>query len=215
MILDEADYLNMHSTQPALRNFMEEFSGNCGFILTCNHKNRIHSALHSRCAVIDFKIDRDDAPVLAMEFMKRAGTILETEGVDYDKKVLAAFVKDYYPDWRRCLSELQFYSANGKIDEGILTKRATVAVMDELYGYLKAKDFTNMRKWVARNIDMDATALYRNIYDELPNRVKSTESVAGCILVLAEYQYKEAFVADTEVNRTAALATLMAEAEWS
>lgn len=215
VILDEADYMNANSTQPALRNFIEEFSGNCGFIMTCNFKNRIIEPLHSRCAVVEFKISKEDAPKIAMQFMKRASTILEAEGVEFDPKVLAAFVKDYFPDWRRCLGELQFYSASGKIDEGILTKRGNVAVMEELFGYLKGKDFSNMRKWVARNVDMDATSLYRSIYDELPNKVKSTEGVAGCILVLAEYQYKEAFVADTEINRTAALASLMAEAEWS
>lgn len=215
VIIDEADYTNAQSIQPALRNFMEEFSSNCGFIMTCNYKNKIIAPLHSRCAVVDFKISNADAPKLAMQFMKRAETILEAEGVAYDKKVLAAFVKDYFPDWRRCLGELQFYSATGKIDEGILTKRGSVAVMDELYGYLKTKDFTNMRKWVTRNVDMDSTTLYRYIYDDLPNHVKSTEAIAACILVLAEYQYKEAFVSDTEINRTAALVSIMAEAEWS
>ena len=213
VILDEADYLNANSTQPALRNFMEEFSKNCGFILTCNFKNRIIEPLHSRCSVIEFSIPNSEKAEMAAQFFKRVKTILDTEGVEYDNKAVAAMVQTYFPDWRRTLNELQRYSATGRIDAGILANKSDDNI-NTLFSYLKTKNFTEMRKWVADNSDIDSAVLYRQLYDKLPEKVKSTTSVAEAIIVLAQYQYQEAFVANSEINRVAALATLMAECDW-
>tara|TARA_Y100000389_G_scaffold54036_1_gene49908 strand:- start:31602 stop:32543 length:942 start_codon:yes stop_codon:yes gene_type:complete len=213
VILDEADYLNPNSTQPALRNFMEEFSSNCGFILTCNFKNRIIEPLHSRCSVIEFSIPKDEKQAIAAEFFKRVCGILELEKVDYDKQAVAKLLQTYFPDWRRVLNELQRYSATGRIDVGVLANK-TDDNISALIGHLKGKNFTEMRKWVNENSDVDSTMLYRMLYDILPEKLKSAASIADAIIILAEYQYKEAFVANSEINRVAALATIMAEADW-
>ena len=213
VILDEADYLNAQSTQPALRNFMEEFSKNCGFILTCNFKNRIIDPLHSRCSVIEFKIANSDKAQIAGQFFKRVTTILETENVEYDKSTVAELVKTHFPDWRRVLNELQRYSSTGRIDSGILANKSDDN-LNALIKLMKERNFTEMRKWVAENSDIDSAVLYRSLYDLLPTKVGSTQSVADAIIILAEYQYKEAFVANSEINRVAALATLMAEVDW-
>ena len=213
VILDEADYLNPNSTQPALRNFMEEFSNNCGFILTCNFKNRIIEPLHSRCSVIEFGIAKADKPKMAAQFYKRVCDILNNEGVNYEKSSVAELINLHFPDWRRTLNELQRYSATGQIDAGVLSNSSDDNI-NTLISYLKDKKFTEMRKWVGENTDIDSSVLYRQLYDILPTKLKSTTSVAGAIIVLAEYQYKEAFVANSEINRVAALATLMAECDW-
>lgn len=213
VILDEADYLNANSTQPALRNFMEEFSKNCGFILTCNFKNRIIEPLHSRCSVIEFAIPNAEKADMAAQFYKRVKSILEEENIEYDSKSVAGLVQIYFPDWRRTLNELQRYSATGRIDAGVLANKSSDNIND-LFSLLKNKNFTEMRKWVADNSDVDSSTLYRMIYDILPSKVKSTTSIAEAIIVLAQYQYQEAFVANPEINRVAALATLMAEVDW-
>lgn len=213
VILDEADYLNPNSTQPALRNFMEEFSNNCGFILTCNFKNRIIEPLHSRCSVIEFNIAKNDKPKMAAQFFKRTCEILDKEGVVYEQSAVAELIQLYFPDWRRTLNELQRYSATGRIDAGILNSKSDDNI-NTLISYMKDKKFTEMRKWVGENSDIDSNVLYRQLYDILPTKLKSTTSVASAIIVLAEYQYKEAFVANSEINRVAALATLMAECDW-
>ena len=213
VILDEADYLNPNSTQPALRNFMEEYSKNCGFILTCNFKNRIIEPLHSRCSVIEFNIPNGEKAQMAQQFYKRVCHILNEEGVKYDNKAVASMVQSHFPDWRRCLNELQRYSATGSIDSGIL-KNQSVDNIEKLLKLMKDKNFTEVRKWVAVNNDIDSSALYRYLYDILPTKLKSTQSIADVIIILAEYQYKEAFVANPEINRVAALATIMAEADW-
>ena len=213
VILDEADYLNPNSTQPALRNFMEEFSKNCGFILTCNFKNRIIEPLHSRCSVVEFAIPKSEKQAIAGQFYKRVCKILETENVEYDKSTVAELVKTYFPDWRRVLNELQRYSSTGRIDSGILANKSSDNI-STLVNLMKDRNFTEVRKWVGENTDIDSTVLYRSLYDVLPPKVGSTQSVADAIIILAEYQYKEAFVADAEINRVAALATLMAEVEW-
>ena len=213
VILDEADYLNPNSTQPALRNFMEEYSKNCGFILTCNFKNRIIEPLHSRCSVIEFNIPNAEKAQMAQQFYKRVCHILNEEGVKYDNKAVASMVQSHFPDWRRCLNELQRYSATGSIDSGIL-KNQSVDNIEKLLKLMKDKNFTQVRKWVAVNNDIDSSALYRYLYDILPTKLKSTQSIADVIIILAEYQYKEAFVANPEINRVAALATIMAEADW-
>ena len=213
VILDEADYLNANSTQPALRNFMEEFSKNCGFILTCNFKNRIIEPLHSRCSVVEFNISNKDKPQIAADFFKRVCGILDDEGIEYDKKSVAEVVQLYFPDWRRVLNELQRYASTGRIDSGILASKSTDNI-SALISLMKEKNFTGTRKWVAENQDIDSAVLYRQLYDILPSKIASTQSVADSIIILAEYQYKEAFVANSEINRVAALTTLMAEVEW-
>ena len=213
VILDEVDYLNANSTQPALRNFMEEFSKNCGFIMTCNFKNRIIEPLHSRCSVIEFNILNKDKQSIAAQFFKRVCGILDTEGVEYDRKSVAEVIQVYFPDWRRVLNELQRYSSTGRIDAGVLANKSSdnISILIDL---MKDRNFTAARKWVAENQDMDSSVLYRELYDILPLKIQSTQSIADAIIILAEYQYKEAFVANSEINRVAALATLMAEVEW-
>ena len=213
VILDEADYLNPNSTQPALRNFMEEFSKNCGFILTCNFKNRIIEPLHSRCSVVEFKMPNEEKQTIAGQFFKRVINILEDEGVSYDNQAVAELVKVHFPDWRRCLNELQRYASTGRIDAGILTNHSSDNI-DKLVKLMKDKKFTDVRKWVGNNSDIDSTNLYRQLYDILPLKLGSTQSIADAIIILAEYQYKEAFVANPDINRVAALATIMAEADW-
>lgn len=213
VILDEADYLNADSMQPALRNFMEEFSSNCGFILTCNFRNRIIDPLQSRCSVIEFRISKDDKVNIAAQFYKRVISILENEGVDHSKKAVAEVIQTYFPDWRRVLNELQRYAATGRIDEGVLSNK-TSDNMSKLIKLMKEKNFTEIRKWVSDNSDIDSAVLYRQLYDILPTKLGSASSIADAIIILAEYQYKEAFVANSEINRVAALATLMVEAQW-
>lgn len=211
VILDEADYLNANSTQPALRNFMEEFSKNCGFILTCNYKNRIISPLHSRCSVIDFDIKSQEKPTLAMEFFERIKGILTAEGIEYDDKVVAAFIQKHFPDWRRVLNELQRYSATGKIDSGILADLQEVSIK-ELTEYMKNKNFTGVRKWVAENINNDSSRIFRKFYN-VAGDIFQKGSVPQLVLILADYQYKAAFVADHELNMSACLAEIMVNCE--
>jgi DNA polymerase III delta prime subunit len=212
VILDEADYLNPQSTQPALRNFMEEYSKNCGFILTCNFKNRIISPLQSRCSTVDFTYTKADAPKLAGAFFKRVCNILDEEQVPYDKKVVAEIVQKFYPDWRRVLNELQKYSATGKIDTGILAN-ATEESFGALTKLLKEKNFSGMRKWVAMNVDSDPTSLMRKLYDNSSDKLQPN-SIPQLVLHIADYQYKSAFVSDQEVNLVAFLTQVMADCEF-
>jgi len=212
VILDEADYLNPQSTQPALRNFMEEYSKNCGFILTCNFKNRIIEPLQSRCSVIDFLFPKKLAPSLAGSFFQRVKTILEQEQVKYDEKVLAEIIQRHFPDWRRVLNELQRYSVSGIIDIGILSN-STQNAYKSLLALLKQKQFGDMRKWVAQNIDSDPTSIMRQLYDHANDHVKSS-SIPQLVLLIGDYQYKSAFVADQEVNLVAFLTQVMAEVEF-
>lgn len=210
VILDEADYLNPNSTQPALRGFIEEFANNCRFILTCNFKNRIIQPLHSRCAVIEFKIPRKDKPKIAAQFFNRLNDILAAEGVSSDPKVIVKVVEKYFPDYRRILNELQRYSSAGNIDEGIFVNLGE-ANMAELQSALKDKDWKKMRTWVVNNLDNDPVSLMRKIYDHiLPN----VTTVPQLVLILADYQYKAAFVSDQEINLVACLTEIMASIEF-
>ena len=211
VILDEADYLNPQSTQPALRNFMEEFSANCGFILTCNFLNRIIEPLHSRCSVIQFKINNKDKPKLATQFMKRVTGILQTENIEFEERAVASLIMKHFPDWRRVLNELQRYAATGKIDAGLLTNLSEDN-FKLLIEKIKEKDFTGMRKWVAENLDNDPTVLFRKIYDNCVDHFESN-SIPQLVLLLADYQYKSAFVADQEVNFVAFLTEVMASCQ--
>ena len=212
VILDEADYLNPQSTQPALRNFMEEYSKNCGFILTANYKNRIIEPLHSRCSVIEFIIHKENKPVLANKFLKRVQDILKEENVEYDKKAVVELIIKHFPDWRRIINELQRYSTSGKIDAGILTQMSDGS-FNTLIQALKKKEFNQMRKWVAENLDNDPTTIYRKLYDSCNTNMKET-SIPILVTTIADYQYKSAFVADQEINLVACLTALMIECEF-
>tara|TARA_B110000211_G_C14081457_1_gene554713 strand:- start:1743 stop:2693 length:951 start_codon:yes stop_codon:yes gene_type:complete len=212
VILDEADYLNPQSTQPALRGFIEEFSKNCGFILTCNFKNRIIEPIHSRCSVIDFRFSKKDRPRLAMGLLKRIIEILEKEKVKYNELVLVELITKYFPDFRRVINELQRYSVSGEIDAGILTT-ITEQSIKNLMSHLKEKNFKNMRGWVVENLDDDPSRIYRLIYDGLYGHIKP-QSIPRAVILLADYQYKSAFVADLELNLVACLTELMVELEY-
>lgn len=210
VILDEADYLNPNSTQPALRAFIEEFSSNCRFILTCNFKNRIIPPLHSRCAVIEFKLPKAEKPKIASAFFKRVVSILDNENVAYDGKVVIKVIEKHFPDYRRILNELQRYSSSGNIDEGILVNMAD-ANMAELIETLKIKDWKKMRTWVVNNQDSDPASLFRKVYDSLLDQVVQ---VPELVLLLADYQYKSAFCADQEINLVACLTEIMVSVEF-
>ena len=209
VILDEADYLNPNSTQPALRGFIEEFANNCRFIFTCNFKNRIIQPLHSRCAVIEFKIPNKEKPAIAGAFFKRVTDILSFENIQSDSKVVAKVVEKHFPDFRRTLNELQRYSQSGQIDEGILTNLSDVN-MNDLVKALKDKDWKKMRSWVVHNMDSDPVSLFRKVYDTL---LPLTNQVPQLVLTLADYQYKSAFVSDQEINLVACLTEIMASVE--
>lgn len=212
VILDEADYLNANSTQPALRNFMEEFSRNCGFILTCNFKNRIIEPLHSRCSVIEFKISKSDLPKLAIQFFKRAGGILDREGIKYDKAVVAELINKHIPDWRRVLNELQRYAVNGIIDSGIFVNLGDES-FKVLVNAVKTKNFADMRKWVAENCDSDSAAIYRKFYDQAYTHVKPN-SIPELVILISKYQYQDSFAADKEINLAAFLTECMINIEF-
>ena len=208
VILDEADYLNPQSTQPALRGFIEEFSANCRFILTCNFKNRVIEPLHSRCSVIEFNIPKKEAERLCSVMMARLMHILDAEGIKYEAPVLAELIMKHVPDWRRVINELQRYSVSGVIDSGILVQLSDTSLND-LMIFLKEKNFKQMRKWVADNMDSEPAALYRKVYDNMYDYVDSS-SIPQLVLILADYQYKNAFVADHELNTVACLTEVMA-----
>jgi len=211
IIIDEADYLNPNSTQPALRNAIEEFAGNCSFIFTCNFKNRIIDPLHSRCAVVDFTLKNNEKAQMATQFFKRIQSILRSENIEYEDKVVAELIKKHFPDFRRIINELQRYSQFGKIDSGILAHIVEVSIGD-IIKYIKEKDFGAIRKWVASN-DVDATVFFRKLYDNLYDVLKP-QSIPQAVLILADYQYKQAFVADQEINTVACLTELMVGCEF-
>lgn len=212
VILDEADYLNANSTQPALRNFMEEFSRNCGFILTCNFKNRIIEPLHSRCSVVDFKISKKDMAKLAGQFFKRVQNILKTENVEFDPAVVAEIINKYFPDWRRVLNELQRYSATGKIDSGIFANMQENTIK-ELLILMKDKNFTEVRKWIKNNLDTDVNYLYNQFY-EVAFDICKKASIPHLILLIAQYQHQNAFSANPEINFAAFCVECMKELEF-
>ena len=212
IIVDEADYMNAQSVQPALRSFIEEFSANCRFIFTCNFKNRIIEPLHSRCAVIEFRIDASDKQAIAAQFFKRATQILKSEQVEFDPKVVAELITKHFPDYRRILNELQRYSVSGKIDSGILVNMSEESFRN-LVKHLKDKDFTEVRKWVAKQSDADTATLFRELYDSASTHMEMG-SIPQLVLILADYQYKAAFVADHELNIMAALTEIMAQCKF-
>lgn len=211
VILDEADRMTPEA-QDALRGIIEEVSSNCSFILTCNHKARIIDPIHSRCAVIDFSLKNDEKSKLAAELLKRIRFILESEGVEYEKDVLVELIKKFFPDYRRCINELQRYVAEGqgKIDSGLLSHVFSIEKINDLVKHLKAKSFINMRKWVVANSDVDPNTIYRAIYDSMYEYVDKS-SIPPLVLILSKYQYQAAFVADQEINLVACLTEILVE----
>ena len=211
IIIDEADNTT-NDVQLLLRAFIEEFSGNCRFIFTCNFKNKIIEPLHSRCACIEFAVKGKDRQGIAAQFFKRLQQILDTESVEYDNKVLVELINKHFPDWRRVLNECQKYSSGGKIDTGILATFSDVKVND-LVKKLKEKDFPEVRKWVVNNLDNDTSVLLRRIYDACYSSMVPS-SIPAAVLTLAKYQYQMAFVADQEINMLACLTEIMVECEF-
>lgn len=211
VILDEADYLG-RDMQPALRNFMEELSSNCGFILTCNFKSKIIAPLHSRCSVIDFKLSKEDRVRVAAQFMKRLQQILKAENIKYDNAVVAEVLKKYFPDWRRVLNELQRYAATGAIDTGILANMSDETI-EQLVEYLKTKNFTMVRKWIGENPDVSVDELFKKFYD-IASEKMTPHSIPDMIIILAEHQYKAAFVASQEINLASCMAQIMGTCQF-
>jgi len=212
IILDEADYLNPQSTQPALRGFMEEFHKNCGFILTCNYKNRLIEPLQSRCSNIDFTIHSNDKIKLAETFFKRTLDILGKEDIQFQPKAVAELINAHFPDWRRVLNELQRYSVSGQIDSGILINISNESIK-ELMGFMKNKEFTNVRRWIVNNLDNDASRIFRTIYDSLYDNIDHS-TIPHAVVILADYQHKAAFVADQEINLLACMTELMSQIKF-
>ena len=212
VIVDEADYMNAESVQPALRNFIETFHNNCRFIFTCNYKSKILPALHSRCTIIDFQIKNGQKVKTAQAFLKRLGKILDEEDVKYENKVLAELIQKHYPDFRRTINELQRYSVRGQIDSGILFSLSE-ANTKELVKILKEKRFNDMRKWVINNLDKEPSSLFSTIYNLLYTNLEGN-SIPQAVLVIAGYQYKSAFVADQEINMVACLTEIMANCKF-
>ena len=212
IIMDEADYMNPDSVQPALRGFIEKFGNNVSFLFTCNYRNRIIDPIHSRCAVLDFIIPNNEKPKIAERYLDRCEKILDGEGIVYDKKVLIELIMKYFPDFRRVLNELQRYSVSGEIDTGILSSINEVN-LNELVSSLKGKKFSEVRKWANQNIDQDTTKIFRKLYDNLNGQLKP-QSIPQAVLIIADYQYKSAFVADQEINLVACLTEIMVECEF-
>jgi DNA polymerase III delta prime subunit len=210
VIIDEADYLTPNA-QAILRNAIEEFASNCSFIFTCNYKAKIIDPLHSRCAVIEFNMKNGEKQKMAGAFFKRIQSVLESEKVEYDDKVIAELVKKHFPDFRRVINELQRYAQLGKIDVGILSQIGDVS-LTQIVKHMKEKDFTAVRKWAA-TAEIDSTMFFRKLYDNLYEILKPS-SIPGVVIVLADYQYKQAFVADQEINLVACLTEIMANGEF-
>jgi DNA polymerase III delta prime subunit len=212
IILDEADYITPEA-QAALRGSMEEFSSNCTFIFTCNFKARLIEALHSRCSVVDFTLNADERPKMALSFFKRVCEILDKEKIEFDKAVLIKLVEKFFPDFRRTLNELQRYSKNGKIDASVLAQIVDVKNIGDLVKNLKEKNFREMRKWVVLNSDIDPAKIFRKLYDGMYDYMKP-ESIPQAVVIISRYQYQAAFVADQEINTVAMLTELMVDVEF-
>lgn len=212
VILDEFDYANPNSFQPALRSAMEEFSSNCRFIITCNFRNRIIDPIHSRCTCVDFTFDQKEKDRMTLGFYERACFILKEEGVSFEEKIVAKVIKRYAPDFRRCINELQGYARGGSIDVGILAANSDLKI-EELAGQMKGKEFAKVRKWVAENLNNDMTVVFAKLFRGLEG-VLQLHSIPDSIVILADYQYKAAFVADHEINLTACLVEIMMRCEF-
>lgn len=212
IILDEADGLTKEA-QDALRGSIEQFSSNCTFILTANHKSKLIDALHSRCSMLDFTLTKSEKSSMAVLFYKRMVEILNKEGVVYEKPVLVKIIEKYFPDYRRILGETQRFASVGNIDAGALTQLENIRNLNELMLALKNKDFAAMRKWVVANSDIDVTTIFRNIYDSF-NAALKPETIPLAVVILAKYSYQAAFVSDQELNLVACLTEIMCDAEF-
>lgn len=210
ILLDEADYLSP-ATQPALRGFMEEFASTTSFVLTCNHPNRIIAPLHSRSSVVDFTVPKAERPKIMGAFMTRVSTILTTEGITFDAGLLAQVIKNYFPDFRRVLNELQRFSSSGTLSSDVLSQMSDRDIA-ELFTILGEKDFVKLRKWMSQHEDLSSTAFYRTLSDHLPSRVAPAQ-LPELILMLADYSYRSAFAADASLNHLACLVEVMAAAD--
>ena len=207
VVLDEADYLNPQSTQPALRAFIEEFAGTTAFVMTCNHSNRIIAPLHSRCSIVNFEVPKAERPTVMAAFAKRVFEILDQESVTYDKKLVMEVVQQYFPDFRRTLNELQRFSATGTLQPDILSQVSDKDIAVLMKSLCDA-NFGAVRKWMSDHEDTDESAFYRMLAENLPAHVKSSE-LPAMILVLADYGYRSAFAADKSLNMLACLTEIM------
>lgn len=212
VIINEADYLNPNSTQPAFRQLIDDFSNNASFILTCNYKNRIIEPIQSRCSLIEFNINKSDIPKLSVQFLKRLEEILTIEGIISDRQVLIELIKKHFPDYRRILNEVQRYSVCGSINSGILSNIQEVS-MKELVNLMKTKNFTGLRKWVSENIHNDQGIIFRKLFDNCSDYLSSS-SIPQLVLILSKYQYQVSFCADAEINLMACLVECMVELEF-
>ena len=212
IIIDEADYMNPQSVQPALRSFIEEYSANCRFIFTCNFKNRIIEPLQSRCTIVDFRLDNKDKPAMMAQFFKRANQILALENIEYDSKVVAEIIGKYFPDYRKVLMELQRYSVSGKIDSGILVNLSQESYK-ELFKLMKEKNWKEVRNWVGKNSDTETIAIFRQFYDNAFDLMEP-QSVPAMVDIIGEYDYKSAFVSDKEINIMCALTAIMSSCKF-
>lgn len=212
VIIDEADFMNAQSVQPAMRALMEEFSSNCSYIFTCNYKAKIIEAIHSRCTCIDFIVSEEDKPLMASTFFQKATAILDNENIEFDPKAVAKLVTKYFPDYRRTLNELQRYSASGKIDVGILVASSDVN-LDSLFVVMKEKNFTAIRKWVGENSGIEPAELFSRIYTQSA-KLFEPQSLPGLVLIFAEWDYKSAFMTDKEICIMAALMETIMTVKW-
>jgi DNA polymerase III delta prime subunit len=212
IILDEADYLNANTTQPALRGAIEEFAANCRFIMTCNYKARIIEPLHSRCTVVDFKIPIKEKPQLAGEFLERSKTIMDAESIQYEEKAVAELIIKYFPDFRKILNTIQRHAISGTITSSVLSSGKDIDI-DHLIKAMKTKSFADIRKWVTEHSDIEPTMVFRRIYEGLQEKM-NTASIPQAILILGEYQYKAAFVADQEINLVACCLMLASDCSF-
>lgn len=212
IILDEADGLTIDA-QNALRGAIEKFAGNCSFILTCNFKAKLIDAIHSRCSVIDFTLNKTERPLMASKFFKRISQILEEEEIDFDQATVIKIIEKFFPDYRRTINELQRYSSSGKIDSSVLDQLADIRNLSELIKALRGKDFSAMRKWVVQNSDVDTNRIFRKIYDGLYDYLKP-DSIPQAVVVIARYQFQGSFVPDQEINLCAALTELMVDCNF-
>ena len=212
VIFDEADNPRAQASHKALMGFIEEFSSSCRFVFTCNFKNVIPDPIHSRCAGIEFNTSRKELAKLAPQFHKRLSAILKGKGIKFDPKVLAELIMKYAPDWRRTINECQRHSMAGELSVASLVGVSNQELA-ALMGFLKAKKFNDMRKWVAGTASIDSTSLFRSILDASETYIEA-KSVPSLVLILSEYQYKNAFASDKELNTVACLTEIMGSIQF-
>lgn len=212
VILDEADGLTK-MTQQALRNFMEEFAGNCSFILTANFENQIIGAISdSRCPLVKFKPTKEEKIAMAKQIHVRLADMLNKENVPFDNKVLAQMIIKFFPDFRKTINILQRYSVVGKIDSGIIATLEEVPIK-ALVAAMKEKDFGKVRKWVAEHIDNEPTQIYRQIFDAMYDHF-ALEFIPQFVLILGDYLDQAGRSLDQEITMLAFLTQVMSQEEF-